>query len=257
VKVLQLTEKVKDSVRAWGSDLVGVCSVEALKKCDARMLPDARTVVVVACRLSAAAIDSSNMRMAQYETHCAYQKLDQIINNLVVFLEDEGYRAVAVPPYLPIEMSKETKGLIGDLSHRHAAVEAGLGEIGLNRLLITQRFGPRVRLASVLTNAPLKPDQKFAERICDNCGACVKACPVEAITMDGFVDVRRCARELLKYAIPGLTKFITGLVGMGEEEVRQTVREPIFWEFWQALTSGMFYSCFECMKACPIGKAKE
>jgi len=254
---LELTATVKKYAKALGVDMVGICSVEALKEWSQQgkgLLPKARSVVVVACRHSRAAINSDNIRMAQFDTHCLYDKLDRILKDLSLFLEDKGFLAVSLPFYLPIKMSKETQGLIGDISLRHAAVEAGLGEIGLNRLLLTKRFGPRIRLGAVLTTAYLKPDQRFVEKICDNCGECVRACPAEAITEDGKVDVRKCARVILKYALPGLIRFVPSLVGKSEDEVWEAVREPFLWEIWQTMTYGTFYNCFECMKACPIGK---
>ena len=254
---LELTETVKKHAKALGADMVGVCSVEALKEWSEQgksLLPNASSVVVVTCRHSKAAIDSDNIRMAQFDTHCVYDKLDGIVKDLSLFLEDKGFLAASIPIYLPIKMSKETQGLIGDISLRHAAVEAGLGEIGLNRLLLTKRFGPRIRLGAVLTTAPLKPDQIFTEKICDNCGECVRACPAGAITEDGKVDVRKCARVILKYALPGLIRFVPSLVGKSEDEVWEVVREPFLWEIWQTMTYGTFYNCFECMKSCPIGK---
>jgi len=154
---LELTEMVKKHAKALGADMVGVCSVEALKEWSEQgksLLPNAGSVVV-ACRHSKAAIDSDNIRMAQFDTHCVYDKLDGILKDLSLFLEEKGFLAVSIPLYLPIKMSKETQGLIGDVSLRHAAVEAGLGGIGLNRLLLTKRFGLRIRLGAVLTTAPL------------------------------------------------------------------------------------------------------
>jgi len=248
---------VKNHAKALGSDLVGVCSVEALKEWSEKgksLLPNASSVVVVACRHSKAAINSDNIRMAQFDTHCTYDKLDGILKDLSLFLEDNGFLAVSIPLYLPIKMNKETQGLIGDVSLRHVAVEAGLGEIGLNRLLLTKKFGPRIRLGAVLTTARLKPDQRFTEKICDKCGECIKACPAEAITEDGNVDVRKCARVILKYALPGLIRFVPSLVGKSADEVWEAAREPFLWELWQTMTFGTFYNCFECMKACPIGK---
>lgn len=257
VILLELAELVKNNAKALGCDLVGVCSIKALKEWEEegkKILPNARSVAVVGCRLSRAAIHSDNIRMAQFDTHCVYDKLDRILNGLSVFLEDKGFLAVSLPLYLPIKMSKETQGLIGDISLRHAAVEAGLGEIGLNRLLLTKRFGPRIRLGAVLTTAPLKPEQRFREKLCDNCGECIKACPAGAITEDGNVDVRKCARVILKYALPGLIRFVPSLVGKSEDEVWEAVRAPFLWEIWQTMTYGTFYNCFECIKACPIGK---
>jgi len=158
---LELTEMVKKHAKALGADIVGVCSVEALKEWSEQsksLLPNAGSVVVVvvvACRHSKAAIDSDNIRIAQFDTHCVYDKLDGILKDLSLFLEDKGFLAASIPLYLPIKMSKETQGSIGDVSLRHAAVEAGLGGIGLNRLLLTKRFGLRIRLGAVLTTAPL------------------------------------------------------------------------------------------------------
>ena len=254
---MELTEIVKSHAKALGCDLVGVCSIEALKEWEEegkRILPNASSVVIVACRHSSAAIDSNNLRMAQFDTHCVYDKLEGILNGLSVFLEDKEFLAVSLPLYLPIKMSKETQGLIGDISLRHAAVEAGLGEMGLNRLLLTKRFGPRVRLGALLTTASLKPDKRFTEKICNDCGECIKACPAEAITQDGNVDVRKCARVILKYALPGLIRFVPSLVGKSVDEVWEATREPFLWEIWQTMTYGTFYNCFECIKACSIGK---
>lgn len=74
--------------------------------------------------------------------------------------------------------------LEGVLSHRHAAQVAGLGVIGWHSLLITPDYGARVRLALVVTDAPLEPITSVVGEIpCPECGgACIKMCPVKAIT---------------------------------------------------------------------------
>ena len=43
--------------------------------------------------------------------------------------------------------------VIGHLSLKHAAVSAGMGQIGRSNLLLTERFGPHQRLGAVITEA--------------------------------------------------------------------------------------------------------
>ena len=64
------------------------------------------------------------------------------------------------------------------------AIDAGLGEIARNGLLITPKFGPRVRLAKVLTDLPLLPDRpiEFGVRdFCLICEKCARKCPSKSI----------------------------------------------------------------------------
>jgi epoxyqueuosine reductase QueG len=110
-------------------------------------------------------------------------------------LEDLGYRAIPIPAAYP----RINKELMGVFSHRHAAVLAGLGEIGLNNLLITPRFGARVRLVSVITEAPIMPDKPYQKSICQACQrkcgkACVANCPVQALSRDGKINKDLCLR---------------------------------------------------------------
>lgn len=64
------------------------------------------------------------------------------------------------------------------------ARDAGLGEIGRNGLLITPKYGPRVRLGVVTTDLPLVPDNPVnfgIAQFCMDCEKCVKTCPGKAI----------------------------------------------------------------------------
>ena len=76
---------------------------------------------------------------------------------------------------------------IADLSHRHMAAGAGLGEFGWNGLLMTPEFGPRVRLATVITTARLIPTPVYTgEPLCDRCMRCVRECGkhIEGLTKE-------------------------------------------------------------------------
>ncbi|MGC8778600.1 MAG: 4Fe-4S double cluster binding domain-containing protein [Candidatus Caldatribacteriaceae bacterium] len=59
----------------------------------------------------------------------------------------------------------------------------GLGWIGKTDLLITRRFGPRVRLVSVLTARPVaEPGEPVNKSYCGDCELCVRNCPARAAT---------------------------------------------------------------------------
>ncbi len=65
------------------------------------------------------------------------------------------------------------------VDERDAAVRAGLGVIGKNGLLITEKYSSYVFLSELIVEAPL-PDGYSTEceiRLCEDCGLCRRACP--------------------------------------------------------------------------------
>ena len=66
-------------------------------------------------------------------------------------------------------------------------MDAGLGQVGRNGLLITPELGPRVRICKVFTDLPLKPDNPVdfgVTEFCKVCKRCAQACEVDAISME-------------------------------------------------------------------------
>lgn len=77
------------------------------------------------------------------------------------------------------------------------AVEAGLGWIGRNSLLVTPRYGSFVLLGELITDAEIdRYDAPYTADGCGNCRRCIEACAAEAIQPERIIDTRRCISRI-------------------------------------------------------------
>ena len=131
--------------------------------------------------------------------------LDQLTLKIAGRIEGEGYRA------LPIGASQSVHDMgeySGAFQHKTAAVHAGLGFIGKSALFVSHRFGPRVRLASILTDMPLPcpPSNNLTlSSLCGSCQLCASHCPAHAIhgglytagdSRAGIFDPKACSDHM-------------------------------------------------------------
>lgn len=73
------------------------------------------------------------------------------------------------------------------------AVEAGLGWIGRQSLLVTPEYGTYVLLGELVLNAEVDEYDKPLERVgCGECRRCIDACPTGAIVKPITIDTSRC-----------------------------------------------------------------
>lgn len=109
--------------------------------------------------------------------------IDQITLQGVINIERLGFDALAVPASQTVN-DKEDQ-YCGIFPHKTAAVKAGMGWIGKSGLFISNKFGPRVRLGTILTDLPVVG---VAEEVivgvngCGDCRKCVESCPAMAFT---------------------------------------------------------------------------
>jgi epoxyqueuosine reductase len=109
--------------------------------------------------------------------------------------------------------------LTWDFSHKMAATRAGLGWIGKTGLFVSERFGPRLRLASILTNHPLNCSKEPINKSrCGKCNLCVDACPATAATgqlwnknvpRDEFFNAFKCREKCLELSLKILKKDVS------------------------------------------------
>ena len=151
-------------------------------------------------------------------------RLDDISLNLARMLREHGHNALPVPQ----GFSGHNKSI---LSYKLPAHLAGHGWIGKSCLLLTPKYGPRVRFSAVLTDAPLDTGQPMAEQ-CGDCTICIDVCPVRAFTGRSFrADEPREAR----FDPDKCTEF-RGSRNRG--------------------SGNRAYACGMCVKFCPHGKAQ-
>lgn len=189
----KLTASVKELAHSLGADLVGVAQAHSFMEAPKGHHPEdllrgARSVIVMAIHLLDASLESAPNREYAITYSTVNQELNRIAFRVARFLQDKGYRALQVPASPPYDVERN----MGDLSHRHAGQLAGIGVFGKNSLLLSPKFGPRIRLVSVITDAPLKADTPLNMDLCKDCDKCLRACPVGALKGERIVDKPKC-----------------------------------------------------------------
>lgn len=121
------------------------------------------------------------------------------------------------------DFKKYLKTLTVDVSHKMVATRAGLGWIGKTDLFISEKFGPRLRLVSLLISKKPKIHSIPVEKSkCGKCAICVEKCPAQAangkpwsikIHRDVFFNAHKCRDKCEELAMKKLkvNKRICGL----------------------------------------------
>jgi reductive dehalogenase len=130
-----------------------------------------RWLVVMAFEMDADLMRLPVSPLANVATSDAYSRMWFTATRLARFFQQLGYQAISIG---------NDVALSGPM-----AVDAGLGEVARSGMLITPKYGPRVRLAKVLTDLPLEPDRLISFGVtayCETRHKCARACPAGAIS---------------------------------------------------------------------------
>jgi epoxyqueuosine reductase len=225
---MNTTEKLKATTEAWGADFFGVADLapahDAIVEQGGAVLADYPRAVSVGIALPNAIVDQLPQRANRaiainYRQH-GYEvvslRLDQLTSQLSSLLQREGFQAWPVPAAKRVDDER----ICAIFSHKMAAHLAGLGWIGKSCLLVTPEAGPRVRWATVLTDAPLPASGRPMEERCGSCRQCVEICPVQAFTGEPFraseprekrYDARKCERYFDALKAKDLEAAVCGL----------------------------------------------
>jgi epoxyqueuosine reductase QueG len=206
---MEYTQNIKNKIKKLGADLVGVAETgplkgEYLNPLD--LLESYPRAISIGLELPKAVLASIQDRptplyKSAYQT--ANQILDMIAFKTAIFLQRDGFDSLPIPASQVLDR----QNWLGAISHKAVACLAGLGWQGKSLLLVTPQFGSRVRLATILTDAPLAFDEPIKNR-CGICKRCQEACPAQAIkgagTQDHYKDreealfLDRCAEKLVR-----------------------------------------------------------
>ncbi|MEW6244711.1 MAG: 4Fe-4S double cluster binding domain-containing protein [Bacillota bacterium] len=196
----EFTRSLRNLAKDLGADLFGVAQMNPARSLLGDELVDQfPRAVSIGVRLPGALVDQVRHGKHGLLTyvHQIYQTVNPVLNRCALILANtiEQYNFRALP--VPASHTVDEDNLLGFVSHKCAAHLAGLGWIGPSCLLITPEHGPRVRLATILTDALLEVGSPLEDR-CGDCDLCVKICPVSAFTGRRFSpdeprEVRFCA----------------------------------------------------------------
>ena len=141
---------------------------------DAWYIPNSlNRVVALAFEEDYYAIANSPGRVASAATGNGYSRMAVTATTLSEFIRGLGYRALPAGNGVGLSIPM--------------AVDAGLGELGRLGLLVTPKYGPRIRLAKVITDMPLLPDSPIRFGVTEFCGACMLCadeCPSRSISRE-------------------------------------------------------------------------
>lgn len=183
--------------------------------------PECVSVLVIGLPVHLPALETTPSIWYHEEYRTVNALLDQYTYRLAEFLNRHGYPSVSVPRDGYGHVSVLEDNPVAFFSHRHAAYFAGLGNFGINNMLLTPQYGPRVRFGSVLTAAPLPPDPLIEKMLCTRCMQCVNECPVQALNEEDYPE--------------GLTEKAT--CAKYSQRLARDYRAP----------------CGVCIKVCPVG----
>lgn len=188
--------------------------------------PETKTVIVLGVPMLLPIIETtpSINYVELYDTSNIL--LDQIAYRLSIQLTENGHGAIFFPRDAYGDIQILVKKPLAAFSHVFAGKYTGLGTIGYSHVLLTEKYGPRVRYVSVFTSLELEPDPVLDRELCTKCRICHKLCPTQAFT----------TRE--DRIIADMNK---GACSWHHARLRKEHRYP----------------CGVCVKVCPVGEDRK
>lgn len=198
--------EITDALAAKGADIVRFVDISSLAKNQTRGFPSA---IVFCIGLSKDFIIAmrDGIPTDRDEFVDKEQQTDGLADWLAGYLQQKGCRAYSQSEKnLAQTGGYDSETRTSSLPHKTIARLAGLGGIGKNNLLITERYGCAFSMCSVLTDAPVVTEKvPVVVWKCEQCDVCKTVCPGHAIHgaewseaggRDAVIDVFKCTCPL-------------------------------------------------------------
>jgi len=203
-----LLQSLKEKCKSLDIPLVGIADVKRWENPPFQpwmpreffpqsIFPEAKSVIVIGLPVALPVLETSPSIFYRELYMTVNSLLDQYSYRLANFLNICGYPSIFIPRdgYAGIDVLLTNP--IAFFSHRHAALLAGLGSFGVNNMLLTPEYGPRVRFGSIFTAAELPGDPLLDRDLCTRCMRCVRMCPASALKEQdypaGLTEKKSCA----------------------------------------------------------------
>jgi len=205
--------QVLDAAKKIGIDLIGFASRARFEGVDAQhnpfsIFPEAKTVIMLGKRICRGALRGieEGTNFGDYALFGKNWLEDEFLSiacyDLVRMLEDNGWEACPIfpnpselgPQGVSVADGRPAPNVYPDFDY--AAVACGLGEIGMNGLLLTPEYGSRQRFHMILTDAEIEESPIFDGHICDGCGKCAESCPLGAVDASDPIEITVCGKTM-------------------------------------------------------------
>ena len=202
-----------------GIDVFAEVSLDNLSNEDRSLIvhffPPARSVIVFGKEVPVPVY-----RMAPNDKTRGMLRIAEALDNTAVQLagrlETEQVPALPVPLYLPVRI---VDGRVqGVVRLKQVAAAGGLGSQGMNTVLHSPQYGPRLLLSGVVTGRRVEEFRQAESTAgrkeappCRGCGRCIRVCPGGALGAEG-VDAFRC-RTVSTWIPPFLVPAVEWLLG--------------------------------------------
>jgi len=204
---------VEEAAKKIGIDMIGFASKARFEGVDAQhnpfsIFPEGKTVIMVGKRICRGALRGveEGTNFGDYALFGKNWLEDEFLSlacyDLVNFIEDNGWEACPIfpnpselgPQGVSVAEGRPAPNVYPDFDY--AAVACGLGEIGLNGLFLSPKFGSRQRFHMIITDAEIEETPIFEGHICDGCGKCAESCPLSAIDLQHRYETEICGKKM-------------------------------------------------------------